>query len=919
MSKFYTSVSLNRGDILLRGYENGERIQHAIPYKPYLFVKSRTKNSEYKTLKGVPVDKIDFSGVYEAREFIKKYKGIDGMEIFGLTNFVYTFIHDYYPGVIDYDPNQISVVSLDIETDSSGGFPDIATADKQVTAITISKKGRMVVLAYHDFVIPTEYEESVTYIKCKDEAELLEKFIQVWRSKQFLPDVLTGWNCEFFDMPYLINRINRIIGPESAKRLSPWGILSSREVEIAGRTFNIPEIVGLTILDYMQLYKKFSFTMQESYKLDHIASVVLGDRKVDYKDAGYDSLDDLYKRNFQLYIEYNIQDVRLVDRLEDKLKFIEQVFALAYDGKTNYLDTFTSVRSWDMYIHNELLSKKIVIPQFNPGDRVKDEPIEGAYVKDPQVGMHEWVVSFDLNSLYPHLIMQYNISPETYVGMVSSLNVKDGVDKILNGALNDPAIRNEMTAQNITVAATGCMFDKDYQGFLPAMMQRLYDDRVRYKQQMIEAKKKYEKTPTYELEKEIARCHNMQLAKKIQLNSVYGALGNKYFRWFDPRYAESITKSGQLSIRWMENRINEHLNKLLKTEDDYVIAVDTDSMYIKLDGFVKKTYPNRSKADTVKYLDKVCEEYFEPFIDKAYAELAEYVNAYDQKMKMKREAIADKGIWTAKKRYILNVYNNEGVQYAEPKLKIMGIEAVRSSTPAVVRNSIKKALNYIMTKTEDELIDFIASEREKFSSLKFDDVAFPRGCKELDKWMESSKSSKMYKSGTPIHVKGAIIYNYLLKEKKLLNKYESVHRGDKVKFSYLKTPNFLGEHVISTPGYLPPELELDKLIDYDTRRIFCMTIKLELEDMDDDFGFSAVSEEELKALEKQLQQEVVVKAKALEDAEATYQGKLNQLYKAIMPLLVNLAKDSEKEYIFWPGRSEKMKAFIIKVEKIVNG
>lgn len=818
MSKFYTSVYLNRSEILLRGYENGQRIQHAIPYKPYLFVTSRIKNTEYRTLKGVSVDKITFGSVYEAREYIKRYKDVEGLDIYGLTNFVYTFIHDHYSGSIDYDPSLISVVSLDIETDSTGGFPDISAADKQITAITLSKKGKMVVMGYNDFVIPKGSDEEITYLKCKDEQDLLEKFIKVWRSTQFLPDVVTGWNVEFFDMPYIINRITRLLGPESAKRLSPWGILSQREIELAGRQYVIPEIVGLTILDYMQLYKKFSFTMQESYKLDYISWVVLGERKLDYDSLGYSSLDELYKKNYQKYIEYNIQDVRLVDRLEDKLKFIEQVFALAYDGKINYLDTFTSVRSWDMYIHNELLSKNIVIPQFDPSERVKDDPIEGAYVKDPQVGMHKWVVSFDLNSLYPHLIMQYNISPETYTGVISSLNVSDGVDKILNGALNDPAIRNEMESQNITVAATGCMFDKDYQGFLPQMMQRLYDDRVKYKNQMIEAKKKYEKEKTYELEKEVARCHNMQLAKKIQLNSVYGALGNRYFRWFDARLAESITKSGQLSIRWMENKINAYLNKVLKTgNEDFVIAVDTDSMYIDLGKFVEKTCEGKSNEQIVKYLDKVCQEVFEPYIDKCYEELALYVNAYDQKMKMKREAIANKGIWTAKKRYILNVYDNEGVLYSEPKLKIMGIEAVRTSTPAVVRDSIKKALTMIMTMTEDDLINYITSERERFGTLPFEDIAFPRGCKELDKWIEKSSSAKIYRTGTPIHVKGAIIYNYLLKQANLLNKYEQVHKGDKVKFCYLKLPNKINEHVISTPGKLPPELNLNDVIDYDVQ------------------------------------------------------------------------------------------------------
>lgn len=268
----------------------------------------------------------------------------------------------------------------------------------------------------------------------------------------------------------------------------------------------------------------------------------------------------------------------------------------------------------------------------------------------------------------------------------------------------------------------------------------------------------------------------------------------------------------------MEKNINERLNTVLKTNGiDYVIACDTDSMYINMDKFVEVTYPDHTADETVKYLDKVCEEYFEPFIDKCYDELASYVNAFEQKMKMKREAIADKGIWTAKKRYILNVYNNEGVQYSEPKLKIAGIEAVRSSTPAVVRDTIKKTLEMIMTSTEDDLIDFINSERERFKTLRFEDVAFPRGCKELEKWMDNTTSNKIYKTGCPIHVKGAIIYNYLLREKGLTEKYEPVHRGEKIKFCYLRMPNVLGEHVISTPGTLPPEFDLDSMIDYDTQ------------------------------------------------------------------------------------------------------
>ena len=810
---FYTNVHLHKNEFLIRGYEDGRRVQYTVPCEPWLFTNDRIGLDEYKTLDGKSVYKKTFNSIYDARNYVKENTGVSGKVVYGMTNWVYPFINDHFPGVIDYDAKSIAVTTIDIETDSSGGFPDISLADKQVTAITLRKGDKSVVMGY----FPYEPEsDNITYIQCDTEQALLEMFIKCWRSEQYNPDIITGWNCEFFDMPYLINRITRINGPESAKRLSPWGMLSEREVEINGRTFNIPIIVGITILDYLQLYRKFSFTMQESYKLDHIAFVVLGERKLDYTELGYENLDEFYRKDFRNYINYNIRDVDLVYRMDDKLKFIDQVYALAYDGKVNYLDTFTSVRMWDVIIHNYLIDHKIVVPMFDPGEREGQEGIEGAYVKDPQVGLHKWVVSFDLNSLYPHLIMQYNISPETYKGMFASLNTDTGVDKILNGALNDIGIRREMIAQNYTVAATGCYFDRDRQGFLPKLMEKMYNDRVHFKNEMIAAKKKYEANPSYEFEKEISRCHNMQLAKKIQLNSAYGALGNRFFRWFDPKYAESITKSGQLSIRWMEERINKYLNKILKTDNrDYVIAVDTDSMYITLDSLVQQVMPKADNDKVVKFLDEVCEKKLEPYIDKCYDELAVYVNAYSQKMKMKREAIANKGIFTAKKRYILNVYNNEGVQYTEPKLKMMGIEAVRSSTPAAIRSNFKEAIIIIMNSSEEDLQQYVARQREEFKKLPYEDVAFPRGCKELEKWQDINSGGKIFKLGTPMHVKGAILYNFFIKQKKLESKYEVVHRGSKVKFCYLKMPNYLGEHVIATPGKLPKELELDHLIDYD--------------------------------------------------------------------------------------------------------
>jgi len=514
MSLFYTNVSLFRNDILLRGYENGQRVQHRIPYKPYLFIPSKTGNSQYRNLKGKPYDRVDFDSCSAARDFIRRYSEVSGFDIHGLTNFLYLYIGDTYRGDIDYDPALISLVNIDIEVAADQGFPNIQTADKEITAITMKKDTTYVVLGCGDYT-NNNPELDVKYIRCKDETELLLKFLDVWRSKAFSPDVVTGWNIEMFDIPYIVNRVKRVLGEQMAKKLSPWEMLEERTITIAGNEYQAYVPVGISTLDYLQLYRKFSFTMQESYKLDHICHVVLGERKMDYSE--YESLFDLYKKNYQLFIEYNIRDVDLVGRLEDKLKFIEQVYAIAYDGKVNYQDAFTSVRMWDIIIHNYLMSKNIVIPQLKVGD--KERQIVGAFVKDPKVGMHKWVVSFDLNSLYPHLIMQYNISPETYVGQIPTLGGEEGVNKILDGYFNEPSIRNQLESQNLSIAASGCMFDKDYQGFLPTLMERMYNDRVGYKTKMIEAKKAYELDHSYENEKLISRYHNMQLAKKIQLNS----------------------------------------------------------------------------------------------------------------------------------------------------------------------------------------------------------------------------------------------------------------------------------------------------------------------------------------------------------------------------------------------------------------
>jgi DNA polymerase elongation subunit (family B) len=416
------------------------------------------------------------------------------------------------------------------------------------------------------------------------------------------------------------------------------------------------------------------------------------------------------------------------------------------------------------------------------------------------------VVNFDLNSLYPHLIMQFNVSPET---LVEERHPSVTVDKILNQELTFEMYKDYAVCPN------GAMYRKDIRGFLPELMEKMYNDRVIFKEKMIAAKKQYEKKKTKELEKEIARCNNIQMAKKISLNSAYGAIGNQYFRYFKLANAEAITLSGQVAIRWIESKMNSYLNKVLKTKDvDYVIASDTDSIYLHMGPLVETVYKGREKTTEgiVTFLDKVCKVELEKYIEGCYQELAEYVNAYDQKMQMKRENIADRGIWTAKKRYILNVWDSEGVRYTEPKLKMMGIEAVKSSTPAPCRQMIKDALKLMMSGTEDEVIDFIDNCRQKFKSLPPEEIAFPRTASDVRKYYSPSN---IYASKTPIHIRGALLFNHYIKEKKLTNKYSLINNGEKVKYIFLKKPNIIQENVISFISDFPKELNLDKYIDYE--------------------------------------------------------------------------------------------------------
>jgi DNA polymerase elongation subunit (family B) len=843
---FYTSVNRYGNSILYRGVENGERVAKKVPFMPTLFVNSSHETGWFN-LQNQPVLPKTFDTMRDARDFIKQYDGVDNFTVYGTTNYVTQFINDRYPEAPTFDRDKINVTTIDIEVASDEGFPFVEQAAHPVISITMKNNIDNVyrVWGLYDYE-PDDCEvegvDAIQYIKCKDEIDLLLSWLGYWNSPQYCPDIVTGWNTRLFDFPYLINRVKNIIGGDVYKKFSPWGIVDQRNIMMARGEVIAFEMAGIQQLDYYDLFTKFGYTygMQESYKLDHIAHVVLGERKLSYDEAG--SLHGLYKTNYQKFIDYNIKDVLLVDKFEEKMGLISLAITMAYRGGVNYSETFGTVQIWDSILYRLLFKQQIACPPKISKEKV---PYPGAYVKDPQTGMHDWVVSFDLNSLYPMIIVQYNMSPETVLPGKEHLGL-DPVEKLLSDAeINIP--------EGTTMAASGVKFSKDQVGIIPAIIKQYYDERRVIKNKMLRVEQELQnlgkdtrwikgqlatldsssgqqiaanttgfnerdlKINRTKLENEVTILANQQMSIKILMNSLYGALGNKHFRYFNNHVAEAITTSGQLSIRWAENAINKEMNTALGTDDkDYVIAIDTDSLYVNMNEMVKKF--KKKDEDPVEFLDKICREHFEGILEKAYAVLAKKMNVMENRMEMSREVIANRGVWIAKKRYILNVHNNEGVQYAEPKMKMMGVDAVRSSTPQICRDKFKKIFKVIINEGEVATQRFIADFRKEWKQLPPESISFPRGCNISKKkdgvqftWADPKT---IYKKACPIHVRGALLYNHYIKQAGLDQKYELIQNGEKIKFVYLKTPNPMKENIVAYANDLPKELDLHRFIDY---------------------------------------------------------------------------------------------------------
>jgi DNA polymerase elongation subunit (family B) len=833
----YTYVANYGNKILSRGYdENGSRFNRKDDFYPVLFSnakKTAKQNTEWKDLYGVPLYEINPGSIRDCKDFIEQYKDVHGFEIFGMTNWVTQYISEEYPGTIKFSIEHTRVNIIDIETAVEDGFPDVDKANEEVLIITLydSILKSYVVYAAKDFdvdgVLLDKYGIGAKYVRKSlhvDEYHMLKTFVTDWQS--LCPDVVSGWNSQFFDIPYLVNRINRVLGDSFANKLSPWNLVRDRRVKINNDEQLVYDIIGVNQLDYIDLMKKYTYGGRESWKLDNIANDELGRKKLEYDGT----FKEHYTKDWDHFCMYNIIDVSLVKAFEDKMKLIELALTIAYDSKIVPDEVFSQIRSWDSLIYNELKKKKIVIPNAKRNQR---DQFEGAYVKEPIIGKHKWVVSFDLQSLYPHLMLWANISPETMVDYRKNVTV----DKLLDRATEN----TDLVEQNLAMTANGVCYHRKAPGFVPDLVGRIYNERSVFKKQMLKIEQDYADTKNPALVSEISRLNNLQLARKIQINSVYGAMGSPYFRYYDLRMAEGITTSGQLAIRWVSRALNEFLNKACKTKDvDYCIYNDTDSCYFTLAKVVEQTQGSKSTEDIVKFVDKFAGEVMQKVINKSYQELADYMNAYQQKLIMKREVIADVAIFVAKKRYAMSVHNSEGVQYKEPKIKVTGLELVRSSTPAVVRTTLKAGVKQVLYGTQSSVQKFIAEYQAKYLIEPIEAIAFPRGVNGLKQY----SGSPIYTKGCPIHVRGALLYNHYIKKLGLEGKYEFIKEGSKMKFVYLRLPNKFHENVIGFIDKLPLEFGLTDYVDKDT--MFQKSFVESMQTMLDPLGWSA---EERSSLE----------------------------------------------------------------------
>ena len=849
----YTSCMRWGNHLLARGYDDvtGERYHSKIDFKPSLYIETDT-TSPYSSIDGKTLQHISGMDMKRAKEFVQLQPV---GSVYGMDRFEYQYTAMNTMAVFD----KFRVMYLDIETECEGGFPDIEQADQEINLITMMVGEKKITIGTTKHGTMKRDPENINheFYNCKTEDELISRFIEEW--KRLDPDVVTGWNVNLFDLPYLYNRIEHRRGTKVAKKMSPWEVVQKRNVRINGRDQVSYIFYGINILDYLDLYKKYTYVQQPTYKLDYIASVELGTNKLSYDE--HDSMHSFYKKDWEKFVVYNIKDVELVAQLEDKMQLIQLAIMSASDAHANPHDVFSQVRMWDLLIYNHLKDEdKFSVARVDPPQGVMDQ-YAGAFVKEPVPGLYDWVVTFDVSSMYPNAIRYLNISPETVVDNTAdrSMSIAYALDNdaetnikmFIEDIETAKKIGKDAGDANVCVSPTGDMFDKTVVGFLPDMMADLFTHRSTCKRMSTTSQTKADNAMVqierrgldestfivpvdgyvgtgdsgawddwsdgklveyYRFHKQRAKQYDIQqMAMKIALNSCYGSLGNQYSRYYDLRLATSITMMGQLSIRFVADRLNKKLNKVFGTEgQDYVAYIDTDSVHLKLETAVEQVVPDGTEQEKIKFLQKTGAG-IGRIIKDAFTELGQYTNNMTDSMNMECEAISRKALWTGKKRYVLNVVADEDRVYPHAKNKIMGLEIKRSSTPDAVKPYIERSIELILAGDIHEFRKYINECKNEFYTLAPEDIAFPRGVSSISKFIQG----RGYSKGTPIAVRAAILYNNLIEEKMVTDKYSHMTDGSKIKFLYLTMPNPIHENVIGFNNSLPKEFELDKYVDYD--------------------------------------------------------------------------------------------------------
>lgn len=802
--QFYTYAKTYGNNILYRGYKDGRQVLEKIPYEPTLFLPTHknSKPTEWKSLYGSrPLEAKKFKSVKDAKKFIDSNDDVEGMELHGFQKFEYQLINEQHPSDIEYDISLVRIHTVDIEVvdETEDGFPDIQDAKVPIVLISLHDSTTDKTIVYGIKEYTKEEGDDFEYRLYENEEKMLMAFIIDQQSSR--PDVWTGWNTDGFDIPYLINRIQVLFSEDVVKKLSPFGMIREKIINVRGKDIQTYEIYGLISLDYLELYKKYgTYSAKESYALSFIAQEELGETKLELPGV---SFRDNYNNHFQTFVQYNAIDSILIKKMEKKMKLIELAFSMAYMYHCNLQDIYRTVLPWEVFIYNFLAKKKIAVP---PRKNANVREFEGAWVKEPKAGMYGWTMAFDFASLYPHVEIQWNISPETFVPARYNVDVH----QFLEGSEESFKAIEYAVENNMTIAANGTMYRKDVVGFFPEMMKFCVYGRKAAKKEMLALESEYQKTHDESLLPKIAALNNKQMALKIAANAAYGAMSNKGFHYYDYRIAEAITLSGQLSDIHLAGKLNNKFNSLLKTTGvDYVIYGDTDSIYLNCQPIVEKFANFDDRAKVVKFLDKFGEGVCQPVVNQSVQEVFEKMNCLEKVMASKREAIASRVLFRKKKNYAMYVHNSEGVDYNPPKLKVLGIEIVRSSTPQWCRKKLKESLMMIFETDEASFRKHFEKLEKEFKTLRPDEIAFPRGVSDIDKWLAGGTILK----GCPIHVRASIVYNKNIKH---FESYPQIQNGDKIKFLYLRMPNQIRQNVIGMPTgmKLPSELKLDKYVDY---------------------------------------------------------------------------------------------------------